>query len=402
MKYERLDGVLSSCNQDAMEQTGCYEYFAGNSDIPLSARISGIKFSDCDDSPVEPAVMFDRSFEDFPKHVQACVLPKSGNMLVAWYGETESEPIEFERVNCKSFKKESVAWLRIHGEVDTICADEYEKLVGIAYCDGKWVAEVRRINNFQLREAVVHDSRVKGMFFQDERFYSISKEVIVAYPEERFDQKTIYSGKSISGWAVHPVEPFLFLSEYGSFKIIDLEKECVVADLPAGSDQNNSCGLPFACCTFTSDSTDSKAISFSRDGRKLFVSGISDVSVYGWREILRGKGKMPDPQSVINLNNRDINDIPGRIIVTELLPVNREIIIGCSSEGSLWQLNISTGTSQLLFRPDYGVRINKMRLAANRKVLAINGYHYRLDAGGDCSVENGLLLWKLNKLLQRQ
>ncbi|MCP3965634.1 MAG: hypothetical protein GY750_14745 [Lentisphaerae bacterium] len=401
MKYERLDGVLCPCSQNAMEQSGCYEYFAGNSDIPLSARISGIKFSDSDSLPIEPTAMFDRSFEDFPKHVQSCVLPMSGNILLVWYGETESEPIEFERLNCKSLKKESAAWLRINGEIDSICADDDEKLIGFAYCNGKWIVEVRRANNFQLREAVIHESRIKGMFFKDECFYSISKDVIAVYPEERYEQKTVYSGNGVNGWSVHPLDPYLVLSEYDGLKIINLDNQQLALSVQPGGEKDNACSFPFACCTFSGDCAETKAVSFSRDGRKLFVSGAGGVSVYSWRDILRSKGVMPEPQSIITLCDDSMAEGAGRVVITEIVPVNREIIIGCSSDGTLWQLNISTGVGKLLLRPDFGVRINKMKLAANRKVLVINGYHYRLDAGGDCSVENGILLWKLNKLLKR-
>jgi hypothetical protein len=379
-----------------------YDYFAGNSYSSNNPRNNNMHFIAPDGERLKPYRTFNRSTEENPKYPHFQFIESSNSLLTAWHGKNDKEPVEFESLNLNDMSRENVAWLRAAGEFNYLGINKSEKLMALAYYNENWRIDVRRSNNFQLREVVHHDSPVKGIFFHNDVVFSLSDKLIVSYPEDRKSTIVLGSCKNVIGWAQHPKSPHLILIEPESYKIIDLESLRLVKSAE-WTNEIKWLNLLQNYSSYGPNIRSSKsAVLFSKDGNHLFLGGYGKVAVFNWNDMLRPRCLQPDTEKVLSINSEEQPCSKGtNNHVIDIEPVNRDRILCVTADGCLNMLNIRTDEKHSLMKSANGIRINSLQLCSNGKRLAMLGYHYGIDNYGKCKIESNLLVWKLSKFLRK-
>ncbi|MDD5699361.1 MAG: hypothetical protein PHH77_12170 [Victivallaceae bacterium] len=378
-----------------------YEYFTGNKRSRLQPKTNRVCFI-AENGDLEcPCQTFNRSFEEIPKYPYFRMMSHSDSLLTVWYSQQDKEPAEFEVLNLADMSRENVAWLRAAGEVTSLVLNRTGKLLGLVYHDDNWRVDVRRANNFQLREVVHHAAPITGVFFHKDIVFSLSNKLVVSYPEDRRENSLIHTGGKVLGWAHHPTDPYLIAIEPEHYWIVDLNELKVIktAEWP---EQIKWFNLLRKYSNYSFDrQADSSTVAFSNEGNRLFLGGYGELAVFDWHDMLRPRSEKPEPLNVLDLDsNVTPNAAPGAHIIN-MMPINRDRLLCVTADGYLRLLNIRTEEKYLLLTPGSGVRINSLQVCARGKRLAMVGYYYGIDRDGRCRMESALLIWKLSRLLNR-
>ena len=138
------------------------------------------------------------------------MMSRSNSLLTAWHSRTDKEPTEFELLNLDDMSNESIAWLRAAGEVTYLSVNKTGKLMALVYRDeNNWRVDIRRSDNFQLREVVHHATPVLGAFFHNDILFSVSNKLVVSYPEDRHENQMIAQVRIY--WVGHTTRKTLIL-----------------------------------------------------------------------------------------------------------------------------------------------------------------------------------------------
>ncbi len=382
-----------------------YDYFAGNTLAKATPRINGVCFVSQNDELQKPYRIFNRSLEESPQYPSFRITDHSNSLLTAWHSQTDKEPVEFELLDLNDMSHEKIMWLRASGEVNSLVVNKTEKLLAMVYHDENWRVDIRRSDNFQLREVVQHTSPIIGVFFHEDILFSLSNKLIVSYPEDRHESSLVSSSKKILGWAQHPTDPYIILIEPESYSIVDLSTLRIVkrAEWTKQIKWFNFL-QKYSSHSFEHPVSNSTA-AFSTDGNHLFLGGYGKLAVFDWYDVLRPRCIQPKPSAIIDIhaNNYSIDKREKYFTahIINIVPVNRDRLLCATADGYLSMLNIRSGEVNLLLAPGSGgVRMNSLQLCANSKYLAMTGYYYGFD-NNHYNVESALLIWKLSRLLNK-
>lgn len=382
-----------------------YEYFAANKAPETKIKTNGVCFIMPDGEFQRPYRVFNRSFEEDPKSPYFRMMSRSNSLLTAWHSQCDKEPTEFELLNLADMSRENIAWLRAAGDITQLAVSKDEKLLALAYHDDGWRVDIRRSDNFQLREVVHHAEPLIGLFFHNDVLFSLSSKLVVSYPEKRQENCLVASSKKILGWVQHPTARYLLVIEAEHYWIIDLEKLQIVKKAE-WTEQIKWFNIlqKYSNRNLELHSNNSIA-TFSKDGNRLFLGGYGKLAMFDWHDMLRPRCVQPKPSAVINIHSDNYPDggqpkvLNAHII--DMIPINRDRLLCVSADGYLTMINSRTKEGYLLLTPGSGVRINSLQLCAQGKNLAMIGYYYDIDDYGVCKVESALLIWKLSRLLNK-
>lgn len=387
---------------ESVNPQSIYDYFADKKLSNANSRTDGAYFVSQDGEIRRPYRIFNRSFEENPQYPYFRIMEHSNSILTAWHSQNDKEPSEFELLNLKDMSHDNVAWLRAAGQPGSLAVNKTEKLLAMVYHDGGWRIDIRRSDNFQLREVVHHTAPVVGMFFYNDVMFSLSNKLIVSYPEERHANCLISSSEKVLGWAQHPVEPYVVLIEPDRYKIIDLNTLKLVKKAEWTEEMkwfyllqrysNHNMNLHF----------DKSAVGFSTDGNRLFLGGHGQLAVFDWHDMLRPRCVDPAPVNMINMQSTTCGEQEksSDVHIIDMVPINRDKLLCATADGYLHMVNTRTDERFLLLTPTAGVRMNSLQLCADAKYLAMVGYCYGFDNKG-CNVESALMIWKLSRLLNK-
>jgi hypothetical protein len=379
-----------------------YDYFAGNSYPTKNVRNGNMHFTTSNGDFVKPYRSFNRSSEETPKYPHFQFVKSSNSLLTAWHGKNDKDPVEFETLSLNDMSRENVAWLRAAGEFNYLGINKSEKLMALAYYDENWRIDIRRSDNFQLREVVHHDSPVKGIFFHNNVVFSLSDKLIVSYPEDRLNPTVLGSCKKVLGWAQHPKSPYLIIIEPESFKIIDLTNLKLVKSAEWTNEIKWFNLLQNYSNQGANIHSNKSSVVFSQDGNHLFLGGYGKVAVFNWNDMLRPRCIQPETDKILSLiDKKQLSSKRTNNHIIDIEPVNRDRILCVTADGRMNMLNIRTDENYSLLKSANGVRINSLQLCSNGKRLAMMGYYYGIDDYGNCKIESNLLIWKLSKLLRK-
>jgi len=351
-----------------------------------------------------PYRTFNRSFEENLQHPYFRIMDYSNSLLTAWRSQDSKEPIELELLKLCDMSHNNVTRIQASGNIDSLILNKTEKLLAMVYHDEDWRVDIRRLNNFQLREVVYHVTPIIGVFFYNDVLFSLSNKLIVSYPEERHENCLISSSRKILGWAQHPTDPYLVLIEPERYKIIDLNTHALVKTAE-WTDQMKWFNVmqKYLNHSFVLH-VDKSTAEFSTDGNRLFFGGYGQLAVFDWHDMLRPRCVQSEPANIIDIySNNYCAEDPGKSIdahIIDMVPINRDKLLCVTADGYLSMVNIRTGKIFLLLKPGSGVRMNSLQLCANGKYLAMLGYYYNYNNSG-CEVESALLIWKLSRLLNK-
>ncbi|MCK4981269.1 MAG: hypothetical protein KAS17_00025, partial [Victivallaceae bacterium] len=387
-----------------IDSQSIYGYFANNRLDKISPRTDGMCFTAQNGELQRPYRTFNRSLEEHPQYPYFRIMDHANSLLTAWHSKTDKEPTEFELLDLSDMSHDNVAWLRASGESNSIIVNKTEKLLAMVYHDEGWRVDIRRSDNFQLREVVHHAAPIVGVFFHNDVVFSLSDKLIVSYPEERHESRLISSSKKILGWARHPTDPYLVLIEPERYRIIDLNTLALVKTAE-WTEQLKWFNIMQKYSNHSLELyVDKSTAEFSTDGNRLFLGGYGQLAVFDWHDMLRPRCVQPEPANMINMHSANYSKgDQGKSIdahVIDMIPVNRDKLLCVTADGYLSMVNIRTGEIFLLLKPGSGVRMNSLQLCANGKYLAMLGYYYNYDDSG-CEVESALLIWKLSRLLRK-
>ena len=382
-----------------------YDYFANNKLNKVSTRTDGMCFLTKDGKLQRPYRTFNRSFEKNQQYPYFRIMDHSNSLLTAWYSKTDKEPTEFELLNLNDMSHNNVAWLRATGESCSLIVNKTEKLLAIVYHDEYWRVDIRRSDNFQLREVVHHIAPIVGVFFHNDVLFSLSNKLIVSYPEERHENCLISSSKKVLGWAQHPTDPYLVLIEPDRYKIIDLNTLTLVKTAEWTEQMKWFNILQKYSNHRLELHVDKSTAEFSTDGNRLFLGGYGQLAVFNWHDMLRPRCAQPEAENIINIrSNNYSSEGQGKNIdahIIDMVPINRDKLLCATADGYLSVINIRTEEISLLLTPGNGVRINSLQLCSKGKYLSMLGYYYGFDISGNCRLESALLIWKLSRLLNK-
>jgi len=381
-----------------------YDYFADNKLSKVRTHTTGLCFVSQDGVVKRPYRVFNRSFEENSQYPYFRILENSNSLLTTWHSQSDKEPSEFELLNLNDMSHDNIAWLRASGEPGCLAVNKTEKLLAMVYHDDGWRVDIRRSENFQLREVVHHATPIIGVFFHNDVMFSLSDKLIVSYPEERHENCLINSSEKILGWAQHPTEPYVVLIEPERFKIIDLNTLKLVKTAE-WTEQMKWFNLLQKYSNHNVElHVDKGSAEFSTDGNRLFLGGYGQLAVFDWHDMLRPRCLQPEPSSMINMHSDNYSkEDSGKnsdAHIIDMIPVNRDKLLCATADGYLSMVNIRTEEISLLLTPGTGVRMNSLQLCANNKYLAMVGYYYGFDNSG-CDVESALLIWKLSRLVNK-
>ena len=375
-----------------------YGYFTPNESAKINKRTNGVCFVSEKDDLRSPYRVFNRSFEENPQYPFFRITDHSNSLLTAWHSQTDKEPAEFELIDLSDMSHKNIMWLRASGEVNSLTLNQTENLLAMVYHDDAWRVDIRRTDNFQLREVVQHSAPVSGMFFYKDMLFSLSDKLIVSYPEGHHGNTVLRSCDKVLGWAQHPTDPYLVLIEQEQYEIINLDTLELVKT-GQWTEQIKWFNLlqeysnhSFEC------STDNSIAKFSSDANRLFLGGYGQLAVFDWHDMLRPRCVLPKPSDMIEISSNGVNKVLASHII-DIIPINRDKLLCATSDGHLSMVNIRSKEVKLLLKPGTGVRMNSLQLCRNNKYLAMVGYHYRFE-NNSCTVESALLLWKLSRLLK--
>ncbi len=382
-----------------------YEYFAGNKPPKTKIKTNGVCFIAQNGELQRPYRMFNRSLEENPRYPYFRMMSRSNSLLTAWHSQSDKEPTEFELLSLNDMSHENIAWLRAAGELTHLAVNKSEKLLAMAYHDYGWRIDVRRSDNFQLREVVHHTEPIIGLFFHNDVLFSLSSKLVVSYPEDRLENSLIASSKKILGWVQHPTAPYLLVIEPERYWIVDLNKLRVVKKAE-WTEQIKWFNILQKYSNRNLELYSNNSIAtFSKDGNRLFLGGYGKLAMFAWHDMLRPRCMQPKPDSVINIHSGNYpaggqKKVPDAHII-DMIPINRDRLLCVSADGYLSMINTRTREGCLLLIPGSGVRINSLQLCAKGKNLAMTGYYYDLDDCGIYKMESVLLIWKLSRLLNK-
>ena len=388
-----------------IDSQSIYEYFAGNERSKSKLRTTSVCFVGEKGEFKRPYRVYNRSLDEVPKYPYLRMMPEANILLTAWRSHNDKEPIEFETLDLTDMSKDNIAWLRANGELTNMAVNKAERLLAMAYRDESWRIDIRRTNNFQLREVVHHPSPIIGLFFHKEMLVSLSNKLIVSYPEARNENCLLNSNSKVIGWAHHPTEPYMVIIEADRYYIVDLDKLRVVKKAEWTEQikwfnllrkySNQSTNMQVKNCT----------AAFSKDGNRFLLGGYGKIAVFDWHDMLRPRCVQPKPENVVCIYSDDFcsKEHKGMLDahITDIVPLNRDKLLCVTSGGYMTMANIRTQERNLLLSPGNGVRINSIQLSANGKRLAMAGYYYGIDGKGGCKVESALLIWKVSRLLSK-
>lgn len=388
-----------------VESQSIYDYFANNKLSKVSSRTDGMCFTTQDGTLQKPYRTFNRSFEENPQYPYFRIMEHSNSLLTAWRSMTDKEPAEFELLDLSDMSRDNVAWLRASGDSSSLVVDKTEKLLALVYHGEDWRVDIRRSDNFQLREVVHHAAPIIGVFFHNDVMFSLSNKLIVSYPEARHNNCLISSSRKILGWAQHPTDPYLVLIEPDRYKIIDLNTLTLVKTAEWTEQMKWFNLLQKYSNPKMELHVDKSTAEFSTDGNRLFLGGYGQLAVFDWHDMLRSRCVQPEPANMINIHSDNYSkEEPKKSFdahIIDMVPINRDKLLCATADGYLSMVNIRTKEISLLLKPGSGVRINSLQLGANGKYLAMLGYYYGFDNSGNCEVESALLIWKLSRLLNK-
>lgn len=379
-----------------------YDYFAGNTLAQTKTQTTGICFFSRDKKLQRPYRVFNRSREEVPLYPSFRMIGHSNSLMTSWHNHSDKEPAEFELLDLDDMSRENFMWLRASGEFNSLAVDKAEKLLAMVYHGEGWRVDIRRANNFQLREVVHHTLPINGVFFHGDVLFSLSNQLIASFPEDRRENNIVCSSEKILGWAQHPTEPYVILIEPEQYKIIDLNTYELVKSAE-WTKQIKWFNLlqKYSNRSFDHPVDNSTAV-FSTDGNRLFIGGYGKLAVFNWHDILRPRCIQPEPESVLDIHSGNYSTDKRKKIfaahIINMAPVNRDKLLCATADGYLIMLNIRTGEVTLLLAPGNGVRMNSLQLCANSKYLAMTGYYYDFD-NSRWNVESALLIWKLSRLI---
>ena len=383
-------------------QQSIYDYFAGNTLAKTKPETTGVCFFSRDCKPQKPYRLFNRSLEETPLYPSFRIIDHSSSLLTAWHSQSDKEPAEFELLDLRDMQHENIMWLRASGEFSSLTVDKAEKLLAMVYHDEKWRIDIRRSENFQLREVVHHTLPVNGVLFYEDVMFSLSNKLIASFPEDRRENNIICSSEKILGWAQHPTEPYLVLIEPEQYRIIDLSTQEIVKSAE-WTKQIKWFNLlqKYSNHSFAHSVEKSTAV-FSTDGNRLFIGGYGKLVVFNWHDMLRPRCLQPEPESMLDIHSDNYSTDKRKKVfaarIINMVPINRDRLLCVTDDGYLIMLNIRTGEVSLLLTPGNGVRMNSLQLCADNKYLAMTGYYYGFD-NKRCNVESALLIWKLSRLV---
>jgi hypothetical protein len=381
-----------------------YDYFANNKLSKISPRADGMCFVAHNGELQRPYRTLNRSFEEHPQYPYFRIMDHSNALLTAWHSKSDKEPTEFGLLDLSDMSQDNIAWLRASGESHSLIVNKTEKLLAMVYHDEGWRVDIRRSDNFQLREVVHHAAPIVGAFFYNDVLFSLSNKLIVSYPEERHENCLISSSSKVLGWAQHPTDPYLVLIEPERYKIIDLNTHALVKTAE-WTDQMKWFNVmqKYSNRNFVLH-VDKSTAEFSTDGNRLFLGGYGQLAVFDWHDMLRPRCVQPEPANMIDIHSNNYcagdqrKSIDAHII--DMVPINRDKLLCATADGYLSMVNVRAKEIFLLLKPGSGVRMNSLQLCANGKYLAMLGYYYNYEDSG-CEVESALLIWKLSRLLNK-
>jgi hypothetical protein len=357
-----------------------------------------------DEKLQRPYRVFNRSHDETPLYPSFRIIGHTKSLLTAWHNHSDKEPAEFELLDLNDMSRENIMWLRASGEFSSLAVDKAEKLLAMVYHGEGWRVDVRRANNFQLREVVHHIQPVTGVFFHENVLFSLSNKLIASFPEDRRESNVICSSEKILGWAHHPTDPYLILIEPEQYRIVDLNTHEIVK-VAEWTKQIKWFNLlqKYSSRDFVHPVDNSTAV-FSTDGNRLFIGGYGKLAVFNWHDMLRPRCLQPEPESMLDIHSGNYSTDKRKKVfaahIINMAAVNRDRLLCATDDGYLIMLNIRTEEVNLLLAPGNGVRINSLQLCAKNKYLAMAGYYYDFD-NDRWNVESALLLWKLSRLVNR-
>jgi len=376
--------------------------FVTNERNPKNTNTKGVCFLSQDGKEQGPYRVFNRSFEENPQYPYFRIMDDSNSLLTAWHSQTDKEPAEFELLNLNDMSHENIVWLRASGEVNALTVNKKETLLAMVYHDEGWRVDIRRSNNFQLREVVHHVLPVIGMFFYHDVLFSLSNKLMASYPEDRRGNALVSSSSKVLGWAKHPTDPYLVLIEPERYRIINLDTLELVKSAE-WTEQIKWFNLlqKYSNHNFEQPIDNSIAV-FSTDANHLFLGGYGQLAVFDWHDMLRPRCVQPKPISMIDIHSNNYGiDEEDKVVAThiiDMMPINRDRVLCATADGYLSMLNVRTREITLLLIPGTGVRMNSLQLCVHNKYLAMVGYYYGFD-NNECKVESALLIWRLSRLL---
>ena len=381
-----------------------YDYFTVEKRVKVNPHTKGICFASHDGELKKPYRVFNRSFEENHQYPYFEIMAHSNSLLTAWHSQNDKEPTEFELLDLKDMSHENIVWLRASGELNNLVVNKTEQLLAMVYHDDDWRVDIRRSENFQLREVVQHNLPIIAVFFHNDVLFSLSDKLIASYPEDRRDNCLVSSGENILGWAKHPKDPYLILIEQEHYRIIDLDTLEIVKTAEWTEQIKWFNLLQKYSNHSTERPSDSSCVVFSTNAKHLFLGGYGQLVVFDWHDMIRPRCLQAKAVSVIDIHSSNYStkkqkkNLAAHII--DMIPINRDRILCLTADAYLSMVNVRTREIKLLLTPGTGVRMNSLQLCAKNKYLAMIGYYYGFD-NDTCTVESALLIWKLSRLLNK-
>lgn len=389
------------CPGTGVASQSFYDSFADHSLNQMYRRTNGLCFVSRNGDFQRPYRVFNRSQAESPQFPYFRIMENSNSLLTAWVSRNDHEPTEFNLIDLNSMAPENLAWLRASGTIHSITVSKNEKLMALAYYDDGGRVDVRRANNFQLREVVHHNSPVNGVFFHNDVLFSLSSQLIASYPEDRQENCLVCSGRNVLGWAQHPTAPYLVLLEADGYRIIDLDSLRMVKTAE-WTEQIKWFYLLQKYLNYHHPVHSVKgAANFSKDGNRLLLGGCGQIAVFNWNDMLRPRCPQPKPEAVINIQSEDPSEDGKKILtahIVDMLPVNRDRILCATADGYLCLVNTRAEEVFLLLQPGTGVRIGSLQLCPKGKYLTMAGAYYAFD-DTSYQMESAMLIWKMSRLV---
>jgi hypothetical protein len=388
-----------------IDSQSIYDYFAdGRVEKQQTTLNNGLVFQGMDGEVRKPYRVFNRSLDNGSRRPYYRVMLKANSILTAWQSQHDKEPAEFQMLDLGNMTQENVAWLRADGEVNLIAVNKAEKLLAMVYHDEHWRVDIRRCDNFQLREVVAHEMPVSGLFFHEDVLFSLSNRLIASYPEDRRENMLVCSSNNVLGWAHHPTDPYLVIVEADCFRVIDLNNLKVVKKAQ-WTDAIKWFNVLQRYSNHSLEQHLNKTTAiFTKDGNRLLLGGYGKLAVFDWHDMLRPRCEQPGPEKIIDIHPEKYSPGTRKLLpdshIIDMAAINRDRVLCATADGYLCMVNTRTEEIALLLKPGLGVRMNSLQLDCKGKYLTMVGYHYGFE-NRECRVESALMIWKMSRLMSK-
>ena len=388
-----------------IDSQSIYDYFA-NSRVEKSQKVrnDGLAFLGMDGELKRPYRVFNRSLDNGSRRPYYRMMHNANSIFTAWQSHYDKEPAEFQMLDLGNMSQENVAWLRADGEVNLIAVNKTERLLAMVYHDEHWRVDIRRCDNFQLREVVQHQMPISGLFFHGDVLFSLSNKLIASYPEDRRENTLVCSGGKVLGWAHHPTDPYLVIVETDCFRIVDLDSLQVIKKSQWTEPIKWFNILQRYSNHSLEQHLNKTTAIFSKDGNRLLLGGYGKLAVFDWHDMLRPRCEQPNPEKIVDIHPEKYSTGTRKLLpdshIIDMVAVNRDRVLCVTADGHLCMVNTRSEEISLLLKPGLGVRMNSLQLDRKGKYLAMVGYHYGFD-NRECQVESALMIWKMSRLMSK-